>query len=54
MVIRQFYLRQVAVGTPKKLALVACMRKWLTILDAIGANEIQIERERGDSDTRTR
>ena len=31
-VIRAFYLRLVAAGKPKKLALVACMRKLLTIL----------------------
>jgi transposase len=32
-VIRTFYLRLVAAGKPKKLALVACMRKLLTILN---------------------
>jgi transposase len=32
-VIRAFYLRLVAAGKPKKLALVACMRKLLTILN---------------------
>jgi transposase len=34
-VIRAFYLRLVAAGTPKKLALVACMRKLLTILSVM-------------------
>jgi len=32
-VIRAFYQRLVAAGKPKKLALVACMRKLLTILN---------------------
>jgi transposase len=34
-VIRAFYERLVAVGKPKKVALVACMRKLLTILNAM-------------------
>jgi transposase len=34
-VIRTFYLRLVAAGKPKKLALVACMRKLLTMLNTI-------------------
>jgi len=34
-VIRAFYQRLVAAGKPKKLALVACMRKLLTILNAM-------------------
>ena len=34
-VIRAFYLRLVAAGKPKKLALTACMRKLLTILNAM-------------------
>lgn len=34
-VIRDFYQRLCAVGKPKKVALVACMRKLLTILNAI-------------------
>ena len=34
-VIRAFYQRFVAVGKPKKLALVACMRKLLTMLNAM-------------------
>jgi transposase len=33
--IRNFYLRLIAAGKPKKLALVACMRKLLTILNTI-------------------
>jgi transposase len=35
VVIRAFYLRLLAAGKPKKLALVACMRKLLTILNAV-------------------
>lgn len=35
IVIRQFYERLVAAGKPKKVALVACMRKLLTILNAM-------------------
>ena len=34
-VIRDFYLRLLAAGKPKKVALVACMRKLLVILNAI-------------------
>ncbi len=34
-VIRTFYLRLTAAGKPKKLALVACMRKLLTILNTM-------------------
>ena len=34
-VIRAFYVRLVAAGKPKKLALVACMRKLLTILNVM-------------------
>ena len=34
-VIRTFYVRLVAAGKPKKLALVACMRKLLTILNVM-------------------
>jgi len=34
-VIRAFYLRLLTAGKPKKLALVACMRKLLTILNTI-------------------
>lgn len=34
-VIRAFYTRLLAIGKPKKLALVACMRKLLTILNTI-------------------
>ena len=33
--IRRFYERLVATGKPKKVALVACMRKLLTILNAV-------------------
>jgi transposase len=34
-VIRAFYLRLLAAGKPKKVALMACMRKLLTILNAM-------------------
>ena len=34
-VIRAFYLRLLAAGKPKKVALTACMRKLLTILNAM-------------------
>ena len=34
-VIRTFYQRLLAAGRPKKVALVACMRKLLTILNAM-------------------
>ena len=33
--IRAFYRRLLALGKPKKVALVACMRKLLTILNAM-------------------
>lgn len=38
--IRAFYRRLVAAGKPKKLALVACMRKLLTMLNAIVRTQI--------------
>ena len=38
-VIRDFYQRLLAAGKPKKVALVACMRKLLTILNAMVKNE---------------
>ncbi len=34
-VVQEFYQRLVAAGKPKKLALVACMRKLLTILNTM-------------------
>jgi transposase len=34
-VVRGFYERLLAVGNPKKVALVACMRKLLVILNAV-------------------
>ncbi|QTL40742.1 IS110 family transposase [Xenorhabdus budapestensis] len=37
-VIRHFYTRLVAAGKPKKVALVACMRKLLTIINAMVRN----------------
>lgn len=39
-VIRTFYQRLVAAGKPKKVALVACMRKLLVILNAIARDRI--------------
>jgi transposase len=38
-VIRAFYLRLLAAGKPKKLALTACMRKLLTILNAMARTQ---------------
>jgi transposase len=38
-IIRPFYQRLLAHGKPKKLALVACMRKLLTILNAMVRNQ---------------
>jgi transposase len=38
-VLRGFYERLLAAGKPKKLALVACMRKLLTILNTIARTE---------------
>ena len=35
-VIRQFYQRLLAAGKPNKLALTACMRKLLTMLNSMG------------------
>lgn len=40
-VIQPFYARLVAAGKPKKLALVACMRKLLTILNAMVRDNAQ-------------
>ena len=37
-VIRDFYQKLLAAGKPKKVALVACMRKLLTILNAMVKN----------------
>lgn len=34
-VIREFYQRLLAAGKPKKLALTACMRKLLTVLNSM-------------------
>ena len=34
-IIKAFYLRLIAAGNPKKVALTACMRKLLTILNAM-------------------
>lgn len=39
-VIREFYQRLVAAGKPKKVAVVACMRKLLTILNAIARDRV--------------
>ena len=38
-IIRAFYQRLLAAGKPKKLAIIACMRKLLTILNAMVKNE---------------
>jgi transposase len=38
-VIRAHYLHLLAAGKPKKLALTACMRKLLTILNAMTAHD---------------
>ena len=38
-VIREFYERLLAAGKVKKVALIACMRKWLTILNAMINNQ---------------
>ena len=38
-VIRAFYTRLVNAGKPKKVALVACMRKLLTILNAMARSK---------------
>jgi transposase len=35
VVVRAFYRRLIAAGKPKKVALTACMRKLLTILNAM-------------------
>jgi transposase len=40
-VIKPFYQRLVAVGKPKKVALNACMRKLLTILNAMARDHAQ-------------
>jgi transposase len=42
-VIRAFYQRLLAAGKPKKLALVACMRKLLTILNAMARSSARWE-----------
>ena len=42
-VIRDFYLRLLAAGKPKTLALVACMRKLLTILNAMAKTNTRWE-----------
>jgi len=42
-VIRAFYKRLLAAGKPKKLALVACMRKLLTILNAMARSGVRWE-----------
>ncbi len=38
-VIREFYERLLAAGKEKKVALTACMRKLLTILNAMAKNQ---------------
>ena len=39
-VIHAFYERLLAAGKPKKVAIVACMRKLLTILNAIARDRV--------------
>ena len=39
-VIKAFYERLVAAGKPKKVAIVACMRKLLTILNAMLRDQV--------------
>jgi transposase len=47
VVIRTFCQRLVAAGKPKKLALVACMRKLLTILNTmVRTNELECRRSK--------
>lgn len=43
--IRAFYTRLIAAGKLPKVALVACMRKLLTILNALAAKKVQWEME---------
>jgi transposase len=47
-VIREFYQRLLIAGKPKKLALVACMRKLLTILNAMARTEQHWSATHGD------
>ena len=42
-VIRDFYTRLLKAGKPRKVALVACMRKLLTILNAMVRNNTHWE-----------
>ena len=42
-VIREFYTRLIQAGKPRKVALVACMRKLLTILNAMVRNNTHWE-----------
>jgi transposase len=39
--IKEFYERLLAAGKPKKVALVACMRKLLSILNAMMRNRVR-------------
>ena len=39
-VIREFYERLLKAGKPKKVAIVACMRKLLTILNAVVRDQV--------------
>jgi transposase len=47
-VIREFYERLLTAGKPKKLALVACMRKLLTILNTMARTEQHWSATHGD------
>lgn len=49
-VIREFYQRLLAAGKPKKLALTACMRKLLTILNAMARTHVTWNAELALSD----
>ena len=49
-VIKRFYIRLVSNGKPKKLAIIACMRKLLTMLnDMVRQNTLWDENKKGDA-----
>ena len=47
--IRAFYSRLIAAGKPKKVAIVACMRKLLTILNAMLRDQTTVERSKASA-----
>ena len=50
LVIKRFYIRLVSNGKPKKLAIIACMRKLLTMLnDMVRQNTLWDENKKGDA-----